>query len=115
MAQEEEVFASEEWYQSFVPEDGAPAEEKWIGTLRAVGGGGFGFTMRTVLYKLEIEHGEPGDHGERNIHSAGETNAVLDSYLNKRVEIRGKRYDIELGGKRLKEIWPAYIKALPLV
>jgi hypothetical protein len=56
--------------------------------------------MRASFYKL----------GTRNLYTGAGKVAALDALVGKKVEIRGKAVEMELEGRKLREIWPATVR-----
>lgn len=90
------VCSNEKWYR-----DEKIKEQVFTGTLEAIpDAGGPGIVMRTSYYKL----------GDRNIFTSGKKLPVLDGVVGKKVDLKGKPYDMNLEGKAISEIWPAQVR-----
>jgi hypothetical protein len=90
------LFADEKWYK-----DEKGEEQVFNGKLEKIpDAGGASALMRTSFYKL----------GERTVYTGGKRNRALDALLGRAVEIRGKAVEMELEGRKLREIWPATVR-----
>ncbi len=105
-AQKKELFANESWYR-----DQKGEERGFVGVLRRVDRGkgivGFG---RFNPYRLEMA--EKGKKDVREVYVGGKTE-LLAPYVGKRVRLTGKAVDMEVEGRRHREIWPARLEVLP--
>ena len=90
------VFEQEQWYK----QQDSP-EQIFTGALEAVPPPQASTLMRVSLYRL----------GDRTVYTTGKKVAALDALVGKKVDIRGKAYDMELEGQSVKEIWPGAIRA----
>lgn len=94
-----ELFAKEGWYRE---QEGK--EQDFIGTLRSVGKGGFGFG-RFNPFRLEM------DKDVREVYIGGKPD-ILTAYVGLKVKITGKPVEIGVEGKRHREIWPARLEVV---
>ena len=89
------LYADEDWYKSH-----ADPEQVFTGTLEKLPQeGGIGIPMREHRYKL----------GTRGIYP-GTERKPLEALVGKKVEIKGKPYDVHLEGQAVSEIWPGYVR-----
>lgn len=90
------LFADQPWYKGR-----KGAESMFSGTLQAVAGaGGMSTLMRTAHYRL----------GKWRLYTGARKHPDLDKLVGKGVQIRGKRVEMNLEGRHLKEIWPGHIR-----
>jgi len=93
------LFADEQWYK-----DQPGNEAEFIGVLEAAPAqAGADTRMRASFYRL----------GERAVYTGAKKAPALDALVGKRVLLAGKAVDMELGGRRVREIWPASVCAAP--
>ena len=95
-----ELFAAEEWYKK---QEGK--EQDFVGTLEKVDRGGLVGFGRSNPYRLKMK----GD--VREVYVGGKPN-LLAPYVGKTVKLTGKAVDLELEGKKYREIWPARLKVV---
>lgn len=96
-----ELFAKEGWYKE---QEGK--EQEFVGILRNAdkkGGVGFG---RFNPYRLEMMRDEV-----REVYVGGKP-ALLAPYVGTQVKITGKAVDMEVEGRRHREIWPARLEVV---
>jgi len=91
-----ELFAAEDWYKTQ-----AGKEMDFVGVVRRADkkGGAIGFG-RFNPFRLEM------DKDTREIYIGGKPD-LLATYAGKKVKITGKPVDMEVEGRRHREIWPA--------
>ena len=85
-------------------------EQEFVGVLERVKDpGGFGF-QRFNPYRLKMTG--PGKKEEtREVH-VGPHKEALAPYVGKRVKLVGKAIDMEVEGKKHREIWPARVERM---
>lgn len=93
------LFTDEDWYRDM------PGEEKvFTGKLEAIRHEGEVSTlMRPMYYTL----------AGRSVYTAGKQVKALDDLVGFEVEVRGKPYDLDLEGQKLREIWPSAVRPKP--
>jgi len=90
------LFADEDWYKRRKGQ-----ERSFMGILQAVPrAGGPSTLMRTAHYRL----------GKWRLYTKAKKHPVLDKFIGKGIEIRGKEVKMNLEGRDLQEIWPGSVR-----
>jgi hypothetical protein len=93
------LYEDEPWYKNH-----KQPEQVFRGTLQRHQEPEFSILQRPHRYKL----------GDRFIYP-GKEHPELEKLVGQEVEVRGKRYDVELEGQSVREIWPAAVRAMASV
>jgi hypothetical protein len=98
-AAKKDLFAAEQWYKD---QDGK--EMEFTGKLERVKGGGIGFG-RMNPYRLVMKD------DTREVYIGGKPEILAD-YLGMQIKLAGKAVDLDVEGKKHREIWPARLEVI---